>query len=229
MISLMRYPGGKGKCFQHLINLMPPHVTYIESHLGGGAVMRHKLPAAKNIGIDIDPRVLERWKHSHPNICNLVQADAAEFLASYPFIGTELVYADPPYLMQTRRRNRVYKYEYSEEQHAHLLKLLKQLPCLVMVSGYDNPFYNEELAGWKKLTFSAMTHAGLREETAWMNFDRPAVLHDGRFIGKSFHERLNIQRRQQRLRDRISSLPAIEQGELFKWLQQNYRLDLGAK
>jgi site-specific DNA-adenine methylase len=38
----IKFLGGKGKCYQRLINLMPPHQTYIESHLGGGAVMRNK-------------------------------------------------------------------------------------------------------------------------------------------------------------------------------------------
>ncbi len=54
MIRVMSYPGGKGKCYQRLINLMPPHETYIESHLGGGAVLRNKRPAKANIGIDAD-------------------------------------------------------------------------------------------------------------------------------------------------------------------------------
>ena len=36
----MRYPGGKGKCYQHIINLMPMHDTYIETHLGGGEPYR---------------------------------------------------------------------------------------------------------------------------------------------------------------------------------------------
>ena len=58
----MRYPGGKGKCFQRLINLMPEHATYIETHLGGGAVMRHKRPAQRNIGIDVDAQVIDAWR-----------------------------------------------------------------------------------------------------------------------------------------------------------------------
>jgi DNA adenine methylase len=33
---------------------MPPHDVYIEPFLGGGALMRHKRPAAVNIGIDLD-------------------------------------------------------------------------------------------------------------------------------------------------------------------------------
>ena len=31
----MNYPGGKGGVYQRLINLMPPHEVYIETHLGG--------------------------------------------------------------------------------------------------------------------------------------------------------------------------------------------------
>jgi len=32
--------------------MKPPHDTYIETHLGGGAVMRNKPPARNNIAID---------------------------------------------------------------------------------------------------------------------------------------------------------------------------------
>ena len=51
------YPGGKGGVFQRLINIMPSHEVYIETHLGGGAVMRNKRPARYNIGIEIDPKI----------------------------------------------------------------------------------------------------------------------------------------------------------------------------
>ena len=38
----MAYPGGKNGAgvYQTLINLIPPHDTYIETYLGGGAIMR---------------------------------------------------------------------------------------------------------------------------------------------------------------------------------------------
>ena len=48
-----------GLC-QPIIALMPPHDTYIETHLGGGAIMRRKPAARHNIGIDLDARALER-------------------------------------------------------------------------------------------------------------------------------------------------------------------------
>jgi hypothetical protein len=41
---------------------MPPHQTYIEPFLGGGAVMRLKRPAAYNIGVDLDAGVIADWR-----------------------------------------------------------------------------------------------------------------------------------------------------------------------
>ena len=38
----MNFAGGKGGTYQKNINLMPPHDVYIESYLGGGAIMRYK-------------------------------------------------------------------------------------------------------------------------------------------------------------------------------------------
>ena len=48
----MGYFGSKatsGLC-QPIIAMMPPHDIYIETHLGGGAIMRRKLAALHNIG-----------------------------------------------------------------------------------------------------------------------------------------------------------------------------------
>ena len=100
----MRYPGGKGKCFQHVINILPPHRTYIETHLGGGAVLRHKAPAEKSIGIDLDEKVIAFWRQQFPSLATYMVGDANSFLASQNFDKTDLVYCDPPYLPQTRDR-----------------------------------------------------------------------------------------------------------------------------
>jgi len=53
----MRYPGGKGGAgvYQTIINNIPPHDTYIETHLGGGNILERKRPAARSVGIDLDP------------------------------------------------------------------------------------------------------------------------------------------------------------------------------
>jgi len=58
----MNTPGAKTRegIFQTIINQMPPHTIYCEPFLGSGAVMNHKLPAALNIGLDRDPRAIQR-------------------------------------------------------------------------------------------------------------------------------------------------------------------------
>lgn len=220
----MRYPGGKGKCYQHLINLMPPHDTYIESHLGGGAVLRNKKPAKRSIGIDKNPEVISIWQNHYPGLCELVQTDASEYLIQHRYTGNELVYADPPYLASTRRRSRVYPCDYNSHDHARLLEVIKSLSCMVMVSGYDSELYNDLLSDWHKVTFTAKTHTDARQECVWINFEPPRQLHDAKFLGTNFRERQTIKRRGLRLREKISRMNEIERNELMRWLATTYAM-----
>ena len=118
----MGYFGSKattGLC-QALLGLQPPHDLYVETHLGGGALMQRKAPAMRSIGIDRDQRALDRFRCDYP--VELVHGCAHEFLASFAFRGTELVYSDPPYLHATRRSNRRYRSKHS----AHSYRAVKQ-------------------------------------------------------------------------------------------------------
>ncbi|RDU98285.1 DNA adenine methylase [Trinickia dinghuensis] len=218
----MRYPGGKGKCYQRLINLMPPHRVYIESHLGGGAVMRHKRPADRSIGIDIDARVINDWRKQAVPHCDLVHSDAVRFLADYDYCGDELIYSDPPYVASTRRRTRVYRHEYSTEDHVRLLQTLGQVPCKVLLSGYDSELYARLLPAWRKVSFSAKTHTGMREECVWMNFEPPAYLHDATYLGRTFRERETIKRRHSRLMARFEQMDPIERNDLLRMLNDQF-------
>jgi DNA adenine methylase len=220
MILCMQYPGGKGKCFHQIINVLPAHTTYIETHLGGGAVLRHKAAAERSIGIDIDPDVIEWWRRHHSTLATFVADNAMEVLRSYPFNGSEVVYCDPPYLPSTRKRQRVYRYELDEKDHYELLSLLRQLPCRVAISGYPSQLYNDELAGWNNLQFSAKTHSGVRVECLWINYPIPDQIHDPRFLGENFRHRQNIKRRMHRLQSRISHLSKQEQHALATWLSE---------
>ena len=97
----MGYFGSKatsGLC-QPLIAMMPPHDTYIETHLGGGAIMRRKPAALHNIGIDRDARALGEFDCDYP--VELIHGCAHRFLGEYAFEGSELLYSDPPYLSYT--------------------------------------------------------------------------------------------------------------------------------
>ena len=104
----MGYFGSKatsGLC-QPLIAMIPPHDTYIETHLGGGAIMKRKPAALRNIGIDRDARALDAFECDYP--VELVHGCAHRYLAEFEFQGSELVYSDPPYLKRTRTSRRRY-------------------------------------------------------------------------------------------------------------------------
>lgn len=194
----MQYPGGKFRCFQKLINLMPPHRVYIETHLGGGAVLRHKIPAEFNIGIDRDRDVVREFVGHFDSRFRFVTSRAEDFLSRHRFAGDELVYSDPPYWPASRRSSRSpYRHDYCEDEHLELLRLLRDLPCAVMISGYSNDTYDEMLDGWEKKLFAGTSHTGSREEAVWLNF-LPSVLHDTRFLGETFRDRQAIKRKRAR-------------------------------
>ena len=49
-----------GLC-QAILGLFPPHRVYLESHMGGGAIMRRKAPALRSIGIERNRRAIDRF------------------------------------------------------------------------------------------------------------------------------------------------------------------------
>jgi DNA adenine methylase len=219
----MVYPGGKNGSgiYQKIINQMPPHRAYIEPFLGSGAVMRLKRPADVSIGVDSDADVVASVKLSGlktvPGL--LVRCDdAISFLKSYAWQGDEMLYCDPPYLGSVRKSQEpIYYHEMmSPGQHIELLRLLKRLPCMVMISGYWSQLYAHELAGWRTIFFQAMTHAGPATEWLWMNYPEPFELHDYRYLGKNFRERERIKRKQLRWRARLARMPALERYALLE-------------
>lgn len=216
----MKYLGGKGQTFQKLINLMPPHDVYIETHLGGGAVIRNKRPAKRNIGLEIDPKVIEMWSEEEKGGFEIIQADAVNYLKSYKFTDNDLIYCDPPYLRETRRRKRkFYKFEYSFEQHVELLEVIKSLPCMVMISGYESDLYKEMLKGWHIHTFQAKTSIGVATEWLWMNYPAPSQLHDYRFLGDNFRQRERLKKKKENWVSRLKSMPVLERQALLFALQ----------
>ncbi len=146
-------------------------------------------------------------------------SDGIAFLRSYPFTGAELVYCDPPYVHATRSRKDLYRCEMTDSQHRALLRLIRCLPCKVMLSGYQSRLYADELEDWNLTTFQAMTRAGKpATEHLWLNFPLPVALHDYRFLGADFRERERIKRKKQRWVNRLRRMPTLERQALLSAL-----------
>lgn len=208
----MQYPGGKGGAgvYQKIINLMPAHERYIETHLGGANIFERKQRAAGNIVIDADPVPLQRWRNE-PGVI-VVHGDASSWLRSPDSaIGDQdLIYADPPYMMETRKGGKIYRCEYTDDQHRELLSLLLTMPARVMISGYRSSLYDEMLASWHRVDFQAMTRRGPTTESLWMNYTPPAVPADLQYVGSNFRERERIKRRRQRWVARLLKMDPAE-------------------
>ncbi len=223
----MSYPGGKSGAgvYQTIINQIPPHETYIEAFAGGGAILRLKRPAASSIAIDIDPAGLDLLRAKAPSGTIFLNADAVPFLRAYPWTGKEFVYCDPPYLMETRStKRRLYRFEFSmEEQHRSLLSCLQAIPADIMISGYPNTLYDDILSSWRKKTFSARTRRGMAIECLWMNYPESVLLHDYRYLGRSFRERERIKRRQARWKKRLVMMSTLERAALLAAMEDLHR------
>lgn len=99
---------------------------------------------------------------------------------------TTLHYIDPPYLPETRsakyvsRNKNGYRHELSRSDHEILLREIKSLSGMVVLSAYPSDIYADILIGWKSVKTSALADgARPRTEVIWLNpacedaLDRP--------------------------------------------------------
>lgn len=108
--------------------------------------------------------VCERLKEAQ-----IENIDAIELIKRYDDKNT-LIYCDPPYLQSLRKKN-IYAHEISDEYHIRLLEVLEESKSKIVLSGYDNPLYNEALAGWNTDEKKTTAQMGkYRTEKIWMNY-----------------------------------------------------------
>lgn len=82
-----------------------------------------------------------------------------------------LIYADPPYLLNTRG-GKQYRHEMTEQDHVELLSALREHKGYVILSGYPSELYDRELQDWSRLTKRSYNqNCDARTEVIWCNFD----------------------------------------------------------
>ncbi len=207
--SMTAWFGSKGTTgpSQAIISCMPPHHTYVETHLGGGAIMARKPPAQRSIGIDRNRQAGKRFRCDYP--VDLHHGCAHRFLSEFDFDGHELVYSDPPYVQSTRKSGHRYRFDYTDTDHITPLNILKTLPCPVMVSGYPSRLHDEHLEGWQSLEVQVNNQAGIVTKKLWFNFV-PGRPHWHTCAGRNFTDRQRIKRNAASWARRYRKMPAGE-------------------
>ena len=226
----MSYPGSKGQAgtWQRIIGQMPPHKTYVEPFAGSAQVFFRKRAAKKSFLADLDRDVCAKLNYAvvtagftHGENVWVVYEDALRFLRTRFFSPETVMYCDPPYLLQTRRWRRYYDHEFTDEQHAELLTLLKSLGCRVLLSGYPSELYGAALQGWRCISYRTRTRGRTVTECLWCNFPEPDELHDWRFAGLTFRQRFGWGRFVRRWLDRLETFPARKRGFILHTLQES--------
>lgn len=82
-----------------------------------------------------------------------------------------LIYADPPYVLETRH-GKQYRCEMDDKEQHNLLDVLLAHKGPVLLSGYDNDLYNDRLHGWyREETVCYSQVCSKKKEVLWMNFE----------------------------------------------------------
>ncbi len=218
----MGYPGSKAQAgvFQRIIGQMPPHSTYVEPFFGSGKVFWSKRRAATSIVVDLDAAVIA--KAGAEAGVNAIAGDAISTLPKLALSADAVVYCDPPYLLSTRQGRSYYEHEMTDEQHVSLLALLQGFKCRVMLSGYPSALYSSQLDGWRCLQYRTRTRGRTVTECLWCNFPEPAELHDWRYAGQSFRQRLGFKRLAARWLTRLDGMNPRKRGYVLDAVHQRY-------
>lgn len=142
----------------------------------------------RNVQTAGGPRCASMWNYLPETViqccerlkeAQIENIDALTLIERYNHKNT-LIYLDPPYLRGLRKSN-IYKCEMNDKQHKDMLDLIKTSKSKIILSGYDNEFYNSELRGWSTAEKETTAQFGLhRTEKLWMNFEIQMSLFDKR-------------------------------------------------
>ena len=230
----MSYPGSKGQAgtFQRIIGQMPPHTVYVEPFLGSGQVFWRKRPAQESLLNDLSPGVIAKASAAvrnanfnvdgHPTVC-ISNRDALDWLSLLNPVADAVIYCDPPYLLSTRQGRFYYEHEMTEGDHRRLLALLQGMKCRVLLSGYPSQLYSSQLQTWRCISYRTRTRGRTVTECLWCNFPEPTELHDWRYAGKNFRQRLSFKRLAARWLARLYVMPPLKRNYLLNTIVQRQK------
>ena len=113
----------------------------------------------------------ERLKHSNGNKIVQIECMGAFELIERHNTPDTLIYADPPYMRETRS-GAIYKHEFTDADHTRLLEVLRDHKGKVVLSGYACGLYDGALSDWWRYETVCRTEAAnKRTEVIWCNYE----------------------------------------------------------
>lgn len=114
-----------------------------------------------------------RLRGSTTNLVQIEKMDAFRLIERYD-TPDALIYIDPPYVRSSRKSGALYVHEMTDQDQIRLLDLIISSRAKIIISGYDNPIYNEWLSSWNTDTTMCQTTSTVMAcEKIWMNYIPP--------------------------------------------------------
>ena len=154
--------------------------TIIRAFMGFHPSYIHKLSESSTFRVTTEKTVSNAWTSYADSIntfTDRLQRVTIENKDAFPLIeqfksNPELLwYIDPPYLAETRTDNKVYRHEFSNDDHARLIDTLMDINGMIVLNGYESKLYEElENHGWQKQTLKTRNFTKqICNEAVWLN------------------------------------------------------------
>lgn len=224
---MSNYPGTKSGhgSFQNIINEIPPIDRIIIPFAGNCPIGHFFAGKIQTVINDRDLAVINNYWISKKSMArvDILNYDYRQLLKSKNYLpgSNSLIYADPPYLGETRKSKRpMYNYEMMDnESHIELLNILKSYPGKVVISGYYSSLYNHHLKQWRMKSWNVRTRGGNATECIWMNYPQSDELFTYDYLGDNKTERQRIKRKLHRWKSKLSTLDPREKNAIINYLQ----------
>jgi DNA adenine methylase len=224
---LETYPGRKGAAgvWQTIISEIPKCKVFVDAMCGSG-IIGSKVNAETVLFNDIDSKVITQLEERKLNKnARFTCYNYEKLFTIFSQTQDVVFYFDPPYLFDTRSsKQKIYSYEWSDNDHIRFLATLQHVKRPVLVSHYPCTLYNEALKNWRIVQYDAMTHTGIRKENLYMNFAPPVLLQAWQHVGENFTDRQRIKRKIESLEKRLNNLTQKERAAILSALVEKYTL-----
>lgn len=219
IIPLQTYPGRKAAAgqWQKIISEIPKCKTFIEVMCGSAFISSIIAKTGCRIVInDIDRAVIDKHNYDAGKKIIKMNNDYAVCVNACKSQPDPVFYFDPPYMKETRSyQGDIYNYEWNDKAHERFLNFVQRIKSPVLISHYPCDLYDFTLKKWRKITYKAMTRAGIRDENLYMNFPQPVLLQCYKHIGENFIDRQRIKRKVENLIAKLKREPDQERAAIL--------------
>lgn len=232
IVPLKDYPGCKATsgAWQKILSEIPECDLFIDAMCGSGFI-GSVVTGCKVFLNDIDRQVIDKIRYTAGGNVELGNQSYEKVIMRFNNASKRRVfYFDPPYLMETRSyQGRLYRHEWTAEDHRQFLKVVQAIKSPVMISHYPCDLYDRSLKKWRKITYTAATRGGPKQESLYLNYAQPVLLQCPGLVGANFTDRQRIQRKVSRMVNKLKNEPGNERAAILSTIIAHFNYVISGK